>query len=319
MAPPKAENKPGPLVAFIFIGLVALAAIFTKSFFVLVIAVTLLLGAYSVPELRPMARKLIVVVVLLALLADSFVIIGAGQRGVLLTFGRVEDVVYGEGLHFKYPYAQDVAVFNVKTQKYEAVATAASKDLQDVKTNVALNYHVVSEKVNRLYQTIGADYRDIFIAPAIQESVKASTARFNAEELITERPTVKQRIEDQLKERLGERDIIVETVSITDFQFSPEFAHAIEQKQVAQQLALKAQRDLERIKIEADQLRTQAQGEADAKVTRATAEAEALRLQRDAISEQLLRLRAIEKWDGVLPKVISDAVPFIGADTLGVK
>ncbi|MBI2970997.1 MAG: prohibitin family protein [Candidatus Aenigmarchaeota archaeon] len=317
MAPPKTPAA-GFWVAVLFITLLSLFAVFSHEFIAFGVAVGLLIAIYKhSPDAQPFLRKLIPAVVALALIVESIVIIGAGERGVLLTFGKVEDAVFGEGLHFKIPYVQSVPVFNVKTQKYEALATAASKDLQDVKTTVALNFRISSDMVNKVYQTIGIDYENIVIAPAIQESVKASTAGFNAEELITQRPVIKQKIEESLKERLGERNIIVETVSITDFQFSPEFSKAIEQKQVAQQLALKAERDLDRIKIEAEQLRTQALGEADAKVTRAKAETEALKLQRDIINEQLLRLRAIEKWDGILPKVTGAAVPFIDVSTLG--
>ena len=318
--PPKAPGPtlPGFWIAAIIIVIASLLAIFSQSLFVLaaVILVLAMLHKYKA-ELRSITWKVIPVLLVLGLIANAVVTIGAGERGVLLTFGKVEETIFGEGLHFKIPFVQSVAIFNVRTQKYEAVATAASKDLQDVNTQVALNFRVSADSVNRIYQNIGSDYTDIIIAPAMQESVKASTAGFNAEELITERATVKQRIEDSLRQRLGERNIIVEALSITDFQFSPEFARAIEQKQVAQQLALKAERDLERIKIEADQLRAQAQGEADAKITRAKAEAEALKLQRDIINEQLLRLRAIEKWDGVLPKVTGSTVPFIDVSTLG--
>ncbi len=317
--PPKAPGHmlPGFWIAAIVIVVASLIAIFSQSLFILafVLLVLVVLHKYKA-EMRSVTGKVIPALLVFGLIANSVVIVSAGERGVLLTFGRVEDTVFGEGLHFKIPLVQSVVIFNVKTHKYEALATAASKDLQDVNTQVALNFRVSADSVNRIYQTIGSDYADIIIAPAIQESVKASTAGFNAEELITERATVKQKIEDSLRQRLSERNIIVEAVSITDFKFSPEFARAIEQKQVAQQLALKAERDLERIKIEADQLRTQAQGEADAKITRAKAEAEALKLQRDVINEQLLKLRAIEKWDGVLPKVTGSTVPFIDVSTI---
>ena len=209
------------------------------------------------------AAILAIFLILVALLMSSIVIVGPGQRGVLLEFGRVTGNVYGEGLHIITPLVNSVPIMDVRTQKYEADSTAASKDLQDTRTKVALNYHLSSEKVNEIFQTIGPGYADKIIAPAMQEVVKASTAKFNAEELITQRPVVKDAIEEGLKARLNSRDIIVETVSITDFQFSKQFAEGIESKVTAQQLALKAENDLKRIKIEAQQAAEKARGDAE--------------------------------------------------------
>lgn len=136
----------------------------------------------------------------------------------------------------------------------------------------------------------------------MQEAVKAATARFTAEELITQRPEVSQSIRQALVEQLQPRGIVVEDLSITEFNFSQEFAKAIEAKQVAEQDALRAERELRRAQIESQQQVARAEAEAKARLTVAQAEAEALRLQREVISPDLLQLRAIEKWDGVLPR-----------------
>jgi len=244
--------------------------------------------------------------IILILVLKTVVIIGPGQRGVLLEFGRVTGEVFGEGLHFIAPFVNSVPKMDVRTQKYEADATAASKDLQDTHTKVALNYHLSPEIVNQIYQTLGPAYADRYIAPAIQEVVKASTARFNAEELITQRPVVKDAIEEGLKERLEPRGILVETVSITDFQFSRQFTEAIESKVTAQQLALKAENDLERIKIEAQQAIEKAKGEA-----------EAIKIINEQLEKSPLYLEflATQKWDGKLPLVTGDATPFIQIPT----
>lgn len=250
-----------------------------------------------------------VVVVLVFLFAKPWVQVGPGQRGVVLNFGAVQDYVLGEGLHFRIPVVQEVVLLDVKVQKVVTDTVAASADLQDVTSSIALNYHLVPDKANIVYQTIGASYKERIIDPAILEVVKAVSARYSAEELITKRPQVSEAMRMSLTDRLKEYNIAVDAFSIVAFSFSKVFAEAIEAKQTAEQLALKARRDLERVKIEAEQ-----------KITAAKAEAESLRLQRANTSPDLIELRrieanlkAIEKWDGILPQVVgTGGVPLIG-------
>lgn len=252
----------------------------------------------------------VLAVLIFILAANPFVIIKAGERGVVLRFGAVQPAVLDEGLHFRIPFADTVIKADVKILKDEQSATSASKDLQVVTTKVVLNFHLDPTAVNKLYQQIGPDYQNKIINPAIHEAVKAVTARFTAEELITNRPKVKEGIKEALNERLPHYHVLVDDLSITDFDFSKEFNAAIESKQTAEQLALKAKRDLDRIKIEADQ-----------KVATARAEAEGLRAQKQEITPDLIKLReiemqreAIKKWDGRLPQVTSGAIPFLDLD-----
>lgn len=242
--------------------------------------------------------------------------VGAGQRGIVMNFGAVQDHVLDEGLHLKIPVMQDVILMDVKVQKVETDAAAASADLQDVSSRVALNYHVVPDKANVVYQRIGIQFRERIIDPAILEVVKAVTAKYTAEELITKRPAVSEAMRLALMERLIENNIAVDAFSIVIFSFSKVFTEAIEAKQTAEQLALKAKRDLDRIRIEAEQ-----------KITAAKAEAESLRLQKANISSDLIELRrieanmkAIEKWDGILPQVTGGgAIPLIGLGDMNKK
>ncbi len=240
-------------------------------------------------------------------LINPFVIVGAGERGVVLNFGAVQDSVLGEGLHFRIPIMQKVLKIDVRIHKSQTDAESVSKDLQDTKSTIAVNYHVAPDKVNKIYQSIGTEYKDRIIDPAVQEVVKAITARYTAVELITQREKIRSEIKDLLKQRLIAYDILVDDFSIVNFRFSQQFEQAIESKQTAEQLALKAQRDLERIKIEAEQ-----------KIASAKAEAESLRLQKENVTAQLIQLRqieasikAIDKWDGRLPNVTSGTIPFI--------
>jgi len=249
------------------------------------------------------------ILIVILLFFRPFVQIGAGERGVVMNFGAVQDTVLDEGLHLRVPIMQSIVAVDVKVQKSESEAAAASSDLQDVSSKVALNYHIMPDKANIVYQTIGIAFKERIIDPAVHEVVKAVTAKYTAEELITKRPAVSDAMKTALTERLLMHNIAVDAFSIVGFSFSKIFMEAIESKQTAEQLALKARRDLDRIKIEAEQ-----------KITAARAEAESLRLQRANISADLIELRkieanlkAIEKWNGILPQVTgSGAVPFIG-------
>lgn len=251
--------------------------------------------------------SIVSLVVLLVIAFNSFHVVGAGERGVVFSkFGGVQEGVRGEGLQLKIPFIHTVIPIDVRIHKAETDASASSKDLQTVHSRIALNYHIAPDEAAKIYQEVGTLYKERLIDPSVQEAVKAATAQFTAEELITRRAEVSSLIKEMLGERLIPRNIIVDEFNIVDFNFSDVFNQAIEAKQTAEQEALKAQRDLERIKIEAEQT-----------VTAAQAEAESQRLQRETITETILQLRAIEKWDGVLPQVAGGSVPFIDLKTLG--
>ena len=233
-------------------------------------------------------------------------IIDAGHRGVVLTWGAVSGTVLSEGIHFVTPVAQTVKQIEVRTVKLDATASAYSKDLQTVEANTALNYHVNATSVNTLFQTIGMDYETRIVTPAIQEAVKSVTARFTAQELIEKRAAVKDEIKVELTDRLAKNYLTLDEFSITNLSFSEAYEQAIEAKQVSQQQSLKAENDLTRIKVEAEQ-----------RVAQAQAEAEAIKIQAQSISAQggaeYVQMKAIEKWDGHLPvQMIPGAtVPFI--------
>jgi len=244
---------------------------------------------------------LIVAIIAISTLFGAIAVIAAGHRGVLLTWGKVEDKILPEGISIVTPYMNQVVQMSAQTLKYQASASSASKDLQDVSTEVTLNYKIEPERANWIYQNLGLDYENRIIQPAIQEAVKASTAQFTAEELITQRPTVKANIESALRDRMLNYSLVMETVSITDFKFSPSFSQAIESKVTAQQLALKAENDLARIKIEAQQTIESAKGLA-----------ESIRIQGQALHDnpQLVSLKWTERWNGILPATL-----IVGGDT----
>ncbi|MBE3596622.1 MAG: prohibitin family protein [Hydrogenibacillus sp.] len=256
--------------------------------------------------LKPLAVVVGVLAVFVILLLSSITTVPAGYKGVLLQFGAVRGS-WEEGLHFRIPLAQRVVLMDVRVQKSETDAAASSKDLQVVKSAVVLNFHIDPARAAEVYQRIGTDYAAKVVNPSVQEVFKAITARYTAEELITLRQKVSEETKTLLAERLMPYGIIVDGYNIVNFDFSEEFNKAVEEKLTAEQKALKAKRDLERIKVEAEQ-----------KIEQAKAEAEALRIQREQITPELLRLReievqraAIDKWDGKLPNVTGGTIPFI--------
>lgn len=248
-------------------------------------------------------RWALIAFVVVIIFFGSFYIVGTGERAVLVTLGKPDLDAKGEGLHFKMPLIQKAVKMDVKTLKYEADLTAASSDLQDVNTKVAINYRIEPEAVPTLYREVGVDYSNKIIYPLEQEANKAVTAQYTAEELITKREEVRQKMKDNLAEKLRSRGVIIEEVSIVDFKFSESFSKAIESKVTAEQDALAAKNKLAQVEYEAQQRVASARGEAEA----ITIQSQALQQNKD-----ILQLRAIEKWNGVMPQVVGNgAMPFI--------
>jgi regulator of protease activity HflC (stomatin/prohibitin superfamily) len=243
------------------------------------------------------------IVTALSVILGSFYTVTSGHRAIVLRFGQIKSVV-SDGLHFKIPFVETYQIVDIRTRKADSPANAGTKDLQTVTTEVAVNYHLDAEKLADTFSRVGMDVEAKVIDPRIQEMVKAVVARFSAEELLTKREEVKQEVASGLKVQLSQYNIILEDIQITNFSFSHSFDAAIEAKQTAEQNALKAKNDLERIKVEATQ-----------KIAMAEAEAKTIQIQAEAIKAQggaeYVQLKAIEKWNGQLPQVSSGAIPFI--------
>jgi regulator of protease activity HflC (stomatin/prohibitin superfamily) len=266
-------------------------------------------------EVTPALKAGVILVILSLFILPAIGAIPAGTRGVVLRLGAVTGRVLPEGIYVLIPAIERAELMSVQTVAHAIEAAAASKDLQDVTTQITLNYSLDPEKVCAVYRSLRRDYQSRIIDPAIQESVKASISQFDAEKLVVDRPRVKEMIESSLKTRLATHGILVDTISITDFKFSPEFTRAIELKVTAVQDAFRAQNELKKIEFEAQQ-----------RVTKAKAEAESLRLQKEQVTEGLLRLRAIEvqmkaveKWDGKMPEVVTGNGPVPMLDVFNKK
>lgn len=244
--------------------------------------------------------------IMLGLLLGSFGTVAVGERGIHLRFSGATGRVYSEGLYFKIPLIDKVVAIDVKTQKDQTTVSAASKDLQTVSSVVALNFHVNPDSASTIYQQVGMSFKERIIDPAIQESVKAVTAKFTAEELITKRSEVRDQIKLSLVTKLEPHGITVDELNIVDFDFSESFNTAIEAKVTAEQNALAAKNKLAQSEYEAQQ-----------RVATAKGEAEAIRIQAQAIQSQggaeYVNLKAVEKWNGTLPTYMTSGgtVPFL--------
>ena len=260
-------------------------------------------GRFPGTNKMKIAAVVVTIIVIIVILAESIVIVEAGHRGVVLYLGAVENKVLGEGVHFIIPFVEQVVQMEVRTQKFQAEATAASKDLQEVQTVIALNYRIDPQEANKIFQILGVNYADRVISPTIQESVKASVAKFNAEELITKRETAKSVIANAIASTLSANDIQSQNVFITDFQFSDAFATQIEQKVVAFQKFLTEQNNLRAVEVVANQTVAQAEGQARSNAARASGESEAIKIITQQLREspEYLQWQAISRWNGQMP------------------
>lgn len=238
------------------------------------------------------AAAVIVVLLIVIVGFNAFTTVKAGHTGVVVTLGKVSDSVLGEGLHVKIPFIQQIVQVDNRVRKAEVDCSSASKDLQTVSSTIALNYKVRNASSAEIYRNVGPDFEKIIISPAIQECVKAVTARYTAEQLITERQSIGDQMKSLIDEKISSYGLDIELFNIITFEFTAEYNAAIEAKQTAQQNALKAEQDLQRIKVEAEQT-----------VERAQAEAEAYRLKSEQITPQMIAMEYIDKWDGKLPSV----------------
>lgn len=243
------------------------------------------------------ATRILVLLLGLMIFASFFVIVHAGERGVLMRFGQVQEQVLDEGIHPIIPLVNTVQKLSVRVQKQEISTEASSRDLQDVFTDVALNWHIIPEQANLLFQQIGNTDAAIerIINPSIQEVLKAVIAQYTAEEVITRRNDVKAEIDWLLTERLASYHLAVDDVSLVQINFSQQFSDAVEAKQIAEQEAKRA-----------GFLAIRAAKEADAKVNLAKGDAEAQRLNDTTLTPKLLRKQAVDKWDGRLPLITGD-------------
>jgi regulator of protease activity HflC (stomatin/prohibitin superfamily) len=243
------------------------------------------------------ASRIILTLLILAIVSTFFVIIGAGERGVLMEFGQVKSTPLEEGLHFIIPILNTVEKLNVRVQKQEIASEASSKDLQDISIDLALNWHLIPQETPLVFQEVGNEIQvtDYIINPALEEAIKAIIAQYTAAEIITKRSQVKTEIDLVLSDRLKNYHVAVDDLSLVEIAFSKRFRNAVEAKQVAEQQAKQA-----------EFIAQKAIKKAEEKVNLAKGEAEAHRILQASLTPEILQKQAIEKWNGNLPMIIGD-------------
>jgi regulator of protease activity HflC (stomatin/prohibitin superfamily) len=260
----------------------------------------------------PVLLVLVAALLLLLTLFKPFVIINAGERGVVMQFGKVQERVLNEGIHVISPVITTVKILSVRVQKHQFPTQAASRDLQDVFADVALNWHIEPTRANIIFQQIGDETQVVqrIIDPAVEEVLKAVMAKYTAEEIITKRGEVKAEVDETLTQRLASYQIAVDDISLVNVHFSERFSEAVEAKQIAEQEAKRAEFIAQKAAVEAE-----------AEVNRAKGQAEAQRLVRETITPELLQKLAIERWDGHFPTVLGGdgSIPLINIDTAHVS
>lgn len=261
-------------------------------------------------------------VALIVLANASINTVDTGYRGVKTRFGKVVSNSLTSGLYFCIPIVEQIHEVEVREQKMTMETSASSRDLQTIQSSIAINFRPSPEAAHQLFEEVGVDYEKRILSPAVEETAKAVTAKYTAEELITKRTQVRDEMEEMLSSRVVVNHISITKFNIVNFEFSRSFNNAIEAKQTAEQEALRASNILRRIKVEADQKIETARGEAesiklraeaDAKAIelKATAEAEAQRILSEVVNRDVITLRAVEKWDGVMPKFTGENLPFV--------
>ena len=276
----------------------------------------------------------VLIVVLAALLANSFTRVPVGSTGIMVTFGRVQDgSTLSEGLHFHVPFAQEIVSLDNRIQKLELNTEAFSKDIQTVSAKLAVNYRLRPESSFSVYKSYGTAFEQNILVPATHEALKSVSAQYTAEELISKRAESSDKMRDELDAKLTGMGITVTDFNIIDFDFSDDFINAVEAKQVAEQVRKKAATEnetaiaqaerekqvaIKQAEAEAEKLRIEAEAKANA--VRLAAEAEAFRLQsiNQNLTEQTILNTLAERWNGKLPTVVGDAKAIMNlSDLLG--
>ena len=267
-----------------------------------------------IKKINPKKIIIPIVIVIVAVIVglNSFVVVDAGHTGVVVTMGKVNEGVLQEGVHAKIPFVQSVEKIDNRIQKLEVNTEAFSKDLQSVKTVLAINYRVDTSKSYSIYKNIGSDDENVLVVPAVNEVLKAITATYTAEQSVTNRALISDGLVKGLNEKLNNIGLYVTDVNIIDFDFSEAFITAIEEKQVAQQKLLKAETE-KQTKIK------NAEADAEAKKIKAKGDAEANNKINDSLTDKVIQNKKIEKWNGELPKVQGDGGTIIDIGSVTEK
>ncbi len=251
----------------------------------------------------------VIFVAALILAFSVFFIVPPGEVAIKTRLGSIVDS-YSEGIHFKLPLVESITKFSIQIQRADIRTQAFSKDLQTMTSHLAINHRIQKETVVSIYRNLGKDYVNSVLDPIAQELFKAITAKYSADTIIANRAALVEELNAVVKAKLQEKEIIITDISLVDLDFTDQFLKAVEDKQVVEQQAKMSEKLVEKAKKDAEQAIAKSRGEA-----------EALRMQREQVTPQLIELRkvdaqlkAIEKWNGVLPYYVGWGMPFVSVD-----
>ena len=243
------------------------------------------------------------------ILLGSFFIVSPGEVAIKTRLGKIMNP-YEEGLHLKIPIMESIIKFSIQIQRADIKTQAFSKDLQTMNAHLVVNHRIQKGTVVSIYRNLGPSYVETVVDPTIQEIFKSIAAKFSAERIISDRNLLITELNTAAKEKLMQQEIIVTDISVVDLDFTEQFLKAVEDKQVAEQQAMMSEKLVVKAKRDAEQ-----------QIAKSRGEAEALRMQREALTPLLVELRkvdaqlkAIEKWNGVLPGYVGAGVPFISLE-----
>lgn len=257
---------------------------------------------------------LVLLVVGLVVFFSFLNIIPEGNVGVLTQFGAVTGDVIKPGAFIKLPW-QSVVDMNVRQQMMNITTQVFTKDMQTVDVDLSAFYSLNPESALSMFKVYGKDYSSL-IEKSLYDSLKNTFGQYNAEELVSMRESVGNKVNDAFAAAIAPYGLQAENITMNNFDFSDAFEAAIEAKTVAAQKKLQAETEQEQqtmiAEAEAERARISAQAEADKKTIAATAEAEVIRVTGEAeaaaisakaaaLTENNIRMAAVEQWDGKLP------------------
>ena len=264
-----------------------------------------------------MKKKLTTTLIILAaivfviiVISSSITTIKTGEIGLLTTFGQLSERTLPAGFHWKSPF-EKVTKMSVKNQKRSLTTQSFSADTQQVDVQISVNYCIDKDSAKKMFSTVGIEYYDVVILPKLTESIKVVFSEYTAERLITDREKVSSEIFNRISGEMEKYSITIISVNLEDIDFTDAFTTAIEKKQVAKEDKLRAETEQATLTLqkeaEAKRLIIEAEAQAQAKIIAAEAEAEANKKVADSITDKILAKMFYEKWNGELPRVMSDA------------
>lgn len=245
-------------------------------------------------------------IIIFLLICNPVAMVGAGERGVKVTLGKVSPVSYTEGIHLITPFVSHIKTMDVRTQKDNMQTPVYTKDIQQAGISYVINYNLQPENAHKMYREVGVDYKDKILLPVVEGTIKDVIGKWNAQDLVANREKATQEILSKLQSHLSKNYINVTDFQMVSIDYSDVFERAIEAKVTAEQDALKAKNKTVQIQEEAKQ-----------KIISAEAEAKSMSIRAHALTQNkaLVEYEAVQKWNGVLPQyMMGNSIPFINID-----